>query len=125
MSEPVHEEVARQEDVLARPLLLRIGLATVMVGLALCVVAYLIMWGRERALRPSMHFPERDAPAPHAVSGVREELFELAHPAPDLKARQRASLSKYGWVDRSRGLVRIPIERAMDVVAGQVTEASR
>jgi hypothetical protein len=51
-------------------------------------------------------------------------------PAPQLEvtepldlARQRAAedrlLTTYGWVDRENGLVRIPIERAMDLVAQQ------
>jgi hypothetical protein len=36
-----------------------------------------------------------------------------------LKAQQRAQLTGYGWVDRDRGLVRIPIERAMDMIAAR------
>jgi hypothetical protein len=31
-------------------------------------------------------------------------------------AREDEELTNYGWVDRSNGIVRIPIERAMDVV---------
>jgi hypothetical protein len=124
VSAVVQPEVRREEDVLPRALILRIALVTVTLGLSLCVVAYLILWGREQALRPSMRFPEREA-VPHPVSGVRADLFELARPRPDLKARQRLWLSSYGWVDRGRGLVHIPVERAMDIVAGQLTEASR
>jgi hypothetical protein len=30
---------------------------------------------------------------------------------------QRASLSRYSWVDRSQGIVSIPIEQAMDLTA--------
>jgi len=32
-------------------------------------------------------------------------------------AEQREALSKYGWVDQSRGIAHIPIDRAMDIVA--------
>ena len=32
---------------------------------------------------------------------------------------QRAALSGYGWVDRSKGLVRIPIEEAMRIIAAR------
>jgi hypothetical protein len=32
---------------------------------------------------------------------------------------QRATLSGYGWVDRSKGLVRIPIENAMRIIAAR------
>jgi hypothetical protein len=120
-----HPELHRQEDAIDRPLILRTMLVTVTLGVSLCIVAYLILWGRERALRPSMRFPERDLPAPHVVAGVRQVPFEVANRRPTLQDRQRATLSHYQWVDRSRGLVRIPIERAMDLVAGQITEAQR
>jgi hypothetical protein len=32
------------------------------------------------------------------------------------RARADAELNSYGWVDRSNGIVRIPIERAMDLI---------
>ena len=35
-----------------------------------------------------------------------------------LRARQQGELNSYGWVDQSKGRVRIPINRAMDLVAG-------
>jgi hypothetical protein len=41
------------------------------------------------------------------------------HPVEDLqtyRADQEKSLDSYGWVDRSRGTVHIPIERAMDLL---------
>jgi len=33
-----------------------------------------------------------------------------------LRAGQEAELNSYGWVDRSNGIVRIPIDRAMDLI---------
>ena len=36
-----------------------------------------------------------------------------------LRAREEALLNSYGWVDRQEGLVRIPIERAMEMLAEQ------
>jgi hypothetical protein len=41
------------------------------------------------------------------------------HPVQDLdrmREEQDQALDTYGWVDRSRGIVHIPIERAMDLV---------
>ena len=40
-----------------------------------------------------------------------------------LKAQQRAQLTGYGWVDGDRGLARIPIERAMDLIAARGPDA--
>jgi hypothetical protein len=40
------------------------------------------------------------------------------HPAEDLKAyraKEDATLDSYGWADKSAGVVRIPIERAMEL----------
>jgi hypothetical protein len=56
------------------------------------------------------------------------EQVELVPPAPRLEVRpletleqirrrEHALLEGYGWVDRERGLVRIPIERAMAILA--------
>jgi hypothetical protein len=42
-----------------------------------------------------------------------------AHPETDLQQyleRERAILETYGWVDRKNGVVRIPIQRAMNVL---------
>ena len=34
------------------------------------------------------------------------------------KAEQSAKLNGYGWVDRQKGIAHVPIEQAMDAVAG-------
>jgi hypothetical protein len=35
----------------------------------------------------------------------------------EMLEKERAILHSYGWVDRSRGIVRIPIERQMEIIA--------
>ena len=35
----------------------------------------------------------------------------------DFQAAERARLSTYGWMDRSAGVVHVPIDRAMDLIA--------
>ena len=35
----------------------------------------------------------------------------------DLRAHEDSVLTSYGWVDRDRGIVRIPIDRAMELAA--------
>ena len=42
-----------------------------------------------------------------------------AHPESDLeelRAKDQQELDSYGWVDRTRGIVHIPIEKAMDLI---------
>jgi hypothetical protein len=67
-----------------------------------------------------------------------EQLFPeprlQSKPIPDLqkfREQEEKTLTTYGWVDQSKGVVRIPIDRAIDVVAQKglpsrnVTQASR
>lgn len=51
-------------------------------------------------VRPS---PLEQSPIEHAARGL------------ELRAEQNKRLGEYGWVDRSAGVVRIPIERAMEL----------
>jgi hypothetical protein len=39
-------------------------------------------------------------------------------------ARERAQLESYGWEDRQRGVARIPIERAMQLLAAPASATS-
>jgi hypothetical protein len=64
--------------------------------------------------------------APHALRQAAERPFPSpalqTNPQGDLKQfelAQRMALSGYGWVDRSTGIVRIPIEEAMRIVAAR------
>jgi len=43
----------------------------------------------------------------------------------DLVTRQRNSLASYGWVDQDKGLVSMPISRAMDLVVAEITSTGR
>jgi hypothetical protein len=70
----------------------------------------------------------------HYLSGFRRHLPPpeprlQADPAADLRvmrAAEDAELNEYGWVDRSRGVIRLPIERAMALLLlrGLPTRAS-
>jgi hypothetical protein len=112
-----HDDVRPQAEHLPRGLIVRSALATIMVGTSLCFATYLIMRARVLAIRPSYDFPERALPAPHEVATVRQESFAVAHPRADLRAQQRTRLDSFGWVDRARGLVHIPIDDAVELTA--------
>jgi len=51
----------------------------------------------------------RVPPEPRLQTNPREDLGNL-------RAREDRALTSYGWVDRNAGVVRIPIERAMQLV---------
>ncbi len=57
-------------------------------------------------------------PAKEALKAAPFPVLQVSAPA-DLKsfrAREEETLQNYGWVDRRAGVVRVPIERAMELV---------
>ena len=52
----------------------------------------------------------KEPPAPRLLPKPIEQLRRL-------RSEENVTLESYGWVDRSQGIVRIPIDRAMELVA--------
>jgi hypothetical protein len=103
-----HRDVTRYERSDAPPALI----GTIAAGLAAAIVAV--------SLVVFVVFP--------GVIGERPKQPDVVPPAPrlqhdesgDLAALRRVEdgqLETYGWIDRERGIVRIPIEEAMRIVA--------
>ncbi len=88
-------------------------------GLALGVAATLlvILWleqslgltpkGRPRA--STITVPSARAPAPELQRTVEEDLKIL-------RAEEDATLNGYGWIDRPSGTIRIPLDRAKELL---------
>ena len=73
------------------------------------------------------HFFERQHPSPDSPSRIELKAHMIA-PPPQLqvdptqdyekfRASEDAKLNSYGWIDKQAGIVRIPIARAMDLIA--------
>jgi len=87
----------------------------------LCGVALLLLVGLFK------YFMSQEAPAPARTAAINVDARRLppeprlqVAPTLDLdqmRAAEDKILGSYGWVDRQNGLVRIPIARAMDVLA--------
>jgi hypothetical protein len=75
------------------------------------------------------HFAEQSSgyPPPSPLAATREKytgprlLVDQKLDMEAFRASEDTLLSNYGWVDRSRGIVRIPIDRAIDLLAQQGT----
>src|ERR1700733_7129326 len=94
------------------------------IGLLLsCIVVVLAMWAmfdflfsREDAKNatnpaaPMMNESPNLPPEPRLQAEPKVELK-------DLRADEDAILGSYGWVDPNKGIVRIPIDQAIDIVA--------
>lgn len=94
------------------------------IGLLLsCIVVVFAMWAmfdffyaRENAKNASnpsalmMSEQQKLPPEPRLQAEPRVELK-------DLRADEEAILTSYGWIDPNKGIVRIPIDQAIDIVA--------
>jgi hypothetical protein len=97
------------QDVAARIMLILGGVAFAMLGLALLAVLVLFPKSlKDRSLGGSVpEFAE-----PRLQTSPRSDMTAL-------RARQMRELETYGWVDRDRGVVHVPIEAAMARLAAQ------
>lgn len=66
--------------------------------------------------------PPAPSAAPTTLGTVEQGLLVGPPRGLDLRRDQRATLDRWGWVDRDAGIARIPIERAMDLVAQDATD---
>lgn len=113
-----------EQNVVNLPTIVKLGLGL----LAVTVVSFVLMgWLFE-------HFAvqqEKLDIAPSPLTGARQlppqPRLQIV-PAEALKEMQQANearLHSYAWIDRQSGLVRIPIERAMEVLAERGLPARR
>ncbi len=108
-----HSETPRAApDVATGPVLFAVLGFFVFVGLSLVGLRAYYAWDvREPVVTPQRTFAE-----PRLQSDPSADLSRF-------QAVQRQQLSGYAWVDRREGLVRIPIDRAMDLIAARGAKA--
>ena len=98
------------EHVPGKIVLLVLGGAVLIAALAVAVEALMLARAQPRAqLRSAL--PRETS----AVSGIQQRTFDRTAVGSELKAAQLRHLASYGWVDRGRGVVHLPIERAMEL----------
>ena len=106
-----------RSDVRAGPIFVAGAGLAIVIGIALVITQILFGYYAVREARRSPAanplagaYGRQAPPAPRLQS---DPLADLA----TLRASEDAALHGYGWVDRRAGVARIPIERAMDLVA--------
>ncbi len=106
--------VRQAKDLVNRRVILMLAALGVLVVIFASAVP---AWMLESRSLLSLDAPAREAAAPAApreINIVDQTLLEATgQAAPTTHEQQRQLLERYGWVDRARGVVRIPIERAM------------
>ncbi len=110
-----HEE----RDVAVRPIALTVaGLIAVVIAVLVFIQVLLNVLAGVQSRRSAAPSPLagayglKEPPAPRLQTDPVADLREL-------RARDQALLSGYAWVDRDAGVVRLPIERAIDVLAAR------
>jgi hypothetical protein len=99
----------QEPDRVSRPFLLTIALA----ASAVMAVAVVGSTWLERTWSAAPPPPAQRAPA--QIRGTEQTLIEQSERGLSLERAQRAKLESYGWVDRGKGVVHIPIERAIEL----------
>lgn len=96
-------------EVSDRPILIIVGGFLIFVGIAIAGLLLFVTREAPGALGPRV---ERQFPQP-ALQTLPQN--DLAH----FEASQRSALSGYAWVDRDRGVARIPIDEAMRMITAR------
>jgi len=106
-----------RSDVRVRPIVLAGAGLAIAVGIALVIAQILFGY---YAVREARRSPPANPLAGAYGRQVPPEPRLQSDPIADLaalRASEDAALHGYGWVDRQAGVARIPIERAMDLLA--------
>jgi len=109
-----HGRVRSEEDRIAPGPIVAVGIgALVLFFLASWVtIGYLRV---KEGYRPPLPVPAELGESKLAL--VEQQLFELSTRGARERDAQRERLGTYGWVDRKAGIVRLPIDRAMELSA--------
>jgi len=92
-----------------------VGLASLTLFLVASALTVAYQRRQERALNPAHPVLPAEA-GKRKIGMVEQQLFESADRARSLQNQKQARLGSYGWVDKPKGLVHIPVERAMERV---------
>lgn len=117
-------DVRQEEDLLPWRRILAVVFAVVVIFFILGIWSRMILRGREAELRAAGRTMERarEGFAPRGVvAGVDQRIFQRKAVGEEglgtvLNRSKREELGRFGWADRGRGIVQIPIEDAMNLV---------
>ncbi|XXX71936.1 hypothetical protein WMF30_30250 [Sorangium sp. So ce134] len=117
-------DVRQEEDLLPWRRILAVAFAVVVIFFILGIWSWTILRGREAELRPAGRTLERarEGFEPRGVvAGVDQRLFQRRATGEEglgttLNRKKHEELGRFGWADRGRGIVQIPIEDAMNLV---------
>lgn len=115
MSGPDPHIEQESERVPGRPLA-EAGVLTLIVTIACVLVAWWLGECGAAQLRATHSADQGDAP--EEIGGIESGLLDDATVGELRRAALRERLNRWGWVDRSRGRVHVPVDVAIDLYLG-------
>jgi hypothetical protein len=113
------DNVVQEEDNVPRGLVLVVLMGTLVFSVILSAIGWGSTVARTSEIRPGGLAALQRLKKEHAVSEVVLDLYAEAGEGQALNAAGRRDLELLGWFDRSRGVARIPIQDAMDIVVAE------
>jgi hypothetical protein len=105
---------AQADEHVAGSKLVAVGVISLIVFAAATVWSTGILRGTARTLQPTGPLaPAKDIGKPE-IGIVDQTPFETTRGADRYRRRDLEILDSYGWVDRQKGIIHIPIDRAID-----------
>ena len=105
--------VRQEEDRMAGRAIALVAFAVLLLTLGMCFWAAQLLAGYEHEQRPGLRFPEARLPRPTEAGEIEQETFGRVPQARIDREQQRRRLHGFGWVERERGVVHVPIDRAI------------
>lgn len=87
--------------------------SVVVAGVLTILVSLLIVRSMIGPARPIPSFLKGQVP--DEIARIDQTLIEVDHAFSNQRVEQKERLQSYGWIDPSRGVIHIPIERAFDL----------
>jgi hypothetical protein len=109
-----HEPVRSEEDRISTGTILVVGVGSLLVFLVAGWLAVAYLHARQAEHGP-VAMPSEAGRS--KVGMVEQDFFDVAVRGTRQKAQKLERLGSWGWVDREAGVVHMPIERAMELVA--------
>jgi len=117
---PPHDDqpVRQEPEGLAtrRPVLVAVFFLVLFTLAILCAVA--MMRGEERQVAPRADPVPAEIGKPQ-IGIVNQRLFELQLEGKEKREQQLRHLDSYGWVDRDKQIIHLPIDRAMQLLSAE------
>lgn len=123
MSSPSSDTKLRQApDQLADRNIAAVTVTSIVITVIALIVAWVLFERWTPARRDEAGSPP---PAPSTISTVEQSLILHTERGQELRTKQESALTRWEWADRDAGVARIPVEKAIDLLAASPLPVDR